>query len=117
MLRMIALATLAFTTLPSAALAASADRAPFGTLPDGSGVEIVTLTNAHGMKARVLSYGAILQGVDVADRDGKLADVTLGYRDMRGYLTAPNYFGATVGRYANRIKAGRFTLDGHAYTL
>ncbi|WP_010186215.1 aldose epimerase family protein [Sphingomonas sp. PAMC 26605] len=117
MFRMIALATLAFTTLPSAALAAGAERARFGTLPDGSAVEIVTLTNAHGMKARILSYGAILQGVDVPDRDGKIADVTLGYRDMNGYITAPNYFGATVGRYANRIKAGRFTLDGHAYTL
>ena len=69
------------------------------------------------MRARILSYGAILQGVDVPDRDGKIADVALGYADMRGYLTAPNYFGATVGRYANRIKGGRFTLDGKGYTL
>lgn len=102
---------------PTAATAASADRAPFGTLADGSPVEVVTLTNSHGMRARILSYGAILQGVDVPDRDGKIADVALGYADMRGYLTAPNYFGATVGRYANRIKAGRFTLDGKGYTL
>ncbi len=117
MLRKIALTLLALTSLPSAALAASADRAAFGTLPDGSAVEIVTLSNGHGMTARILSYGAILQGVDVPDRDGKSADVTLGYHDMQGYITAPNYFGATVGRYANRIKAGRFTLDGHDYTL
>lgn len=117
MLRMIVLTTFALTIFPAAAFAAHADRARFGALPDGSPVEIVTLRNAHGMTARILSYGAILQGVDVPDRDGTSADVTLGYRDMEGYLAAPNYFGATVGRYANRIKAGRFTLDGKAYTL
>ncbi|MGY2736252.1 aldose epimerase family protein [Sphingomonas sp. UYP23] len=116
--RNFALAALALGfAAPTAATAASADRAPFGTLADGSPVEVVTLTNSHGMRARILSYGAILQGVDVPDRDGKLADVTLGYADMQGYLAAPNYFGATVGRYANRIKAGRFTLDGKGYTL
>ena len=117
MLRTIALTSLMIVALPAAANAASADRAAFGTLADGSPVESVTLTNSHGMKARILSYGAILQGVDVPDRHGKIADVTLGYKDMRGYLKAPNYFGATVGRYANRIKAGRFTLDGRSYTL
>jgi aldose 1-epimerase len=53
----------------------------------------------------------------VPDRDGRAADVTLGYADMAGYIKAPNYFGATVGRYANRIRAGRFTLDGKAYRL
>lgn len=116
--RPLALAALAFAlAAPSAACAGDADRTRFGTLADGSPVDMVTLTNAHGMRARILSYGAILQGVDVADRDGKIADVTLGYADMRGYLAAPNYFGATVGRYANRIKAGRFTLDGKRYTL
>jgi len=117
------LKTLATTTLslcllaPAAAYAGTADRAPFGKLANGQPVEVITLTNAKGMKARILSYGAILQGVDVPDRDGKMADVTLGYTDMRGYLAAPNYFGATVGRYANRIKAGRFTLDGKSYSL
>jgi aldose 1-epimerase len=55
--------------------------------------------------------------VVVPDRSGKPEDVVLGYADMNGYLTKPNYFGATVGRYANRIKAGHFTLDGTAYTL
>ena len=102
---------------PGTAFAASAERARFGALADGQTVEAVTLTNAKGMKARILSYGAILQSVEVPDRDGKIADVTLGYNDMRGYLEAPNYFGATVGRYANRIKAGRFTLDGRSYSL
>lgn len=102
---------------PEAAHAGTAERTRFGTLADGQPVEAVTLTNAKGMRARILSYGAILQAVEVPDNKGTVADITLGYSDMRGYLTAPNYFGATVGRYANRIKAGRFTLDGHPYTL
>jgi aldose 1-epimerase len=118
MLRTIAVTTLSLCLLtPAAAFAGTADRARFGTLADGQPVEAITLTNAKGMKARILSYGAILQAVEVPDRDGKVADVTLGYNDMRGYLTAPNYFGSTVGRYANRIKGGRFTLDGRTYTL
>lgn len=118
MLRTFATAAIALAMVaPAAARAATADRARFGALADGSPVEAITLTNAHGMRARILSYGAILQAVEVPDRDGKIADVTLGYADMRGYLQAPNYFGATVGRYANRIKAGRFSIDGTAYTL
>uniref|UniRef100_UPI0035CAEA22 aldose epimerase family protein n=1 Tax=uncultured Sphingomonas sp. TaxID=158754 RepID=UPI0035CAEA22 len=103
--------------LPSVAWAADAQRAPFGALADGRPVEAITLTNAHGMHVRVISYGAILQSVVVPDRTGKSEDVVLGYADMAGYLAKPNYFGASVGRYANRIKAGHFTLDGKPYTL
>ncbi|HEX5184252.1 MAG TPA: aldose epimerase family protein [Allosphingosinicella sp.] len=103
--------------LPGAAQAADARRAAFGTLADGRPVEAITLTNGRGMRVTVLSYGAILQSVAVPDRDGKVEDVTLGYADMKGYLLAPNYFGATVGRYANRIRAGRFTIDGRSYAL
>jgi len=103
--------------LPSVAQAAEAQRASFGTLADGRAVEAITLTNAKGMQARILSYGAILQSVVVPDRNGKAEDVVLGYADMKGYLTKPNYFGASVGRYANRIKEGHFTLDGKTYTL
>ncbi|WP_242186885.1 aldose epimerase family protein [Sphingomonas sp. CARO-RG-8B-R24-01] len=121
MFKAIAIMTLSVGVLaavaPSVAQAASADRTRFGTLADGETVEAVTLTNAHGMRARILSYGAILQAVEVPDRDGRVADVTLGYADMRGYLAAPNYFGATVGRYANRIKGGRFSIDGRSYSL
>jgi aldose 1-epimerase len=97
--------------------AATAERSQFGTLPDGRGVEVVTLTNGKGVSARVLTYGAILQALSVPDRGGKSADIALGHKDMRGYLTAPNYFGATVGRYANRIRDGRFTIDGKGYQL
>ncbi|KQU62085.1 aldose epimerase [Sphingomonas sp. Leaf339] len=97
--------------------AAEAKRAPFGTLADGRPVEAVTLTNAHGVTARIINYGAILQSVQTPDRAGKSAEITLGYDSMDGYLKAPNYFGATVGRYANRIAGGKFSLDGKQYTL
>lgn len=109
---------LAISVLFSAgAHAGQAHRASFGTLPDGRAVEAITLSNAHGMRATILSYGAILQAVSVPDRAGKRADVTLGYADLKGYLVAPNYFGATVGRYANRIRGGRFAIDGQNFTL
>ena len=103
--------------LPGVAAAADAKRSAFGTLADGRKVESVTLTNAKGMHATVISYGAILQSVIVPDRRGKPGEVTLGYNDMTGYIKAPNYFGATVGRYANRIRAGKFSIDGKQYTL
>jgi aldose 1-epimerase len=99
------------------AAAATIDRAAFGALPDGRQVEVFTLSNAKGMQARVITYGAILQALVVPDREGKVADIALGYADMRGYLKAPNYFGATVGRYANRIRDGKFSIDGTAYQL
>ncbi|WP_294393363.1 aldose epimerase family protein [uncultured Sphingomonas sp.] len=104
-------------TFSTAAFAGDATRAPFGTTADGQVVESITLTNGKGMTARVITYGAILQSVIVPDRNGTAADVTLGYNDMKGYLAAPNYFGATVGRYANRIKDARFELDGKSYQL
>ncbi len=104
-------------TISGVAEAAETQRATFGTLPDGRTVEAITLSNGKGMRAMVISYGAILQSLSVPDRTGKSEEVTLGYADLKGYLVAPNYFGATVGRYANRIKAGRFTLDGREYKL
>ncbi len=97
--------------------ATSVQRSLFGTLPDGRKVEAVTLTNASGMTARVIAWGAILQELCVPDRHGHCTDVVLGYADLAGYLAEPNYFGATIGRYANRISGGRFTLDGHEYAL
>jgi aldose 1-epimerase len=109
---------MAVTTLHAAgALAAQAARASFGHTPDGQNVEIVTLTNGHGMQARVMSYGASLQSLLVPDRNGKLEDIVLGYDDLQGYLDRRQYLGATVGRYANRIAHGAFTLDGKHYKL
>ncbi|WP_245524606.1 aldose epimerase family protein [Methylobacterium nonmethylotrophicum] len=97
-------------------MAGEARKAPFGNLPDGRAVEEVTLSNG-GLTARILTWGALLRTLEVPDRSGKPADVVLGYPDLAGYLKAPNYFGVSVGRYANRIRAGRFRLDGKDYTL
>lgn len=110
-------ALLTTAMLPLSAHAGEATRAAFSTTADGQKVEAITLTNGHGMRATILSYGAILQSLAVPDRNGKSEDVTLGYNDLQGYLVAPNYFGATVGRYANRIKNGTFAIDGKTYTL
>lgn len=91
--------------------------APFGRMPDGKAVEVYTLTNARGMQVRAITYGAIIQAIRVPDRSGHLADVTLGFDSLPGYLGDSPYFGAVVGRYANRIARGRFTLEGRTYRL
>ncbi|MEU6533579.1 aldose epimerase family protein [Streptomyces sp. NPDC046928] len=89
----------------------------FGTLSDGTEVHRWTLERA-GVRARVLSYGGIVQSLEVPDRDGRTADVVLGFADLDGYVTHPGpYLGALIGRYANRIAGGRFPLDGVTYAL
>lgn len=100
---------------PSPAGAAEVSRAPFGKTPSGETVEAITLTNARGMSVRIIGWGAAIQSVRVPDRHDQLADVALGYPSMEGYLAKSEYFGATVGRVANRIAGGRFTLDGKVY--
>jgi len=95
----------------------SIEKAPYGKLPDGRQVDLYTLTNANGLRVKIMNYGATTIGVEVPDRDGKLADVTLGYETLAGWLTNTSYFGATAGRYANRIAKGKFTLDGKTYSL
>lgn len=112
-----ALLTVAAAILASPAQAADAHRAPAGSLPDGTAVEAVTLSNANGVSARILSYGATLQSMTAPDRNGVPEDITLGYDDIAKYQTQPNYFGVTVGRYANRIAGGKFSLDGDEYQL
>ena len=91
--------------------------APFGRMPDGKAVEVYTLTNVRGMEVRAITYGAIIQSIRVPDRAGRRDDITLGYDSLQGYLTESPYFGAVVGRYANRIARGRFTLEGRTYRL
>lgn len=103
--------------LPMTSLAAQATRSTFGHTASGETVDIVTLTNSHGVRARVMSYGASLQSLEVPDRNGKLADIVIGYDTLQGYLDRRQYFGATVGRYANRIANGRFALDGKNYQV
>ncbi len=92
-------------------------RAVFGVLPDGGVVEAITLTNARGLSATVLSYGASLQAMLVPGRDGVFADVVLGHATLTPYLAQPQYLGATVGRFGNRIAGGRFVLDGIEYRV
>lgn len=89
----------------------------FGRLPDGRPVDLYTLANTNGMEARVMSYGGTLVSLHVPGRDGRPADVVLGFDRLEPYLGGHPYFGALIGRYANRIAGGRFELDGQAYQL
>jgi len=89
----------------------------YGKMPDGRDVHLYTMTNSNGMRVKLTDYGAITVGVEVPDSDGNLADVTLGYDTLEGWLGSTSYFGATVGRYANRIAKGKFELDGKTYRL
>ncbi len=93
------------------------ERTPFGKTSDGSSVDLFTLTNGQGNIVQLTNYGAILVSVQVPDRDGKRANVNLGFDNLKGYLDGHPYFGATVGRYANRIAKGKFSLAGKDYTL
>jgi aldose 1-epimerase len=102
--------------LPHAARAGMTE-AVYGKMPDGREVKLWTLTNVAGMEAKVTEYGAILVSLKAPDRDGKLADITHGYDSLEGWLTNSSYFGATVGRFGNRIANGKFTLDGKEYSL
>jgi aldose 1-epimerase len=80
-------------------------------------VELYTLTNAKGMEARIMTYGAIVVSLTAPDRDGKYEDIVLGFDSLDGYLKTHPYFGSVVGRYGNRIAKGKFTLNGKEYTL
>jgi aldose 1-epimerase len=89
---------------------------PFGT-HDGRSVTLYTLTNSHGVEVRTMNYGGIIISIRVPDRKGQVADIVLGHDTLEGYIPNPPYLGAIVGRYANRIANGSFTLDGKTYTL
>ena len=89
----------------------------FGLTDDGQAVGLFTITNRNGLVLEVISYGATLKSMAVPDRQGTPGVVTLGFPDLSGYLQRHPYFGSTVGRFANRIAGGRFTVDGVAYRL
>lgn len=101
----------------SAARTQDVRKQAFGKTADGKPVDLFTLTNSKGMEVRAMTYGGIIVSIRVPDKNGKMADVVLGHDDLDGYLVNPPYFGAIVGRYANRIANGTFTLDGKTYTL
>ena len=90
---------------------------PFGKMPDGTEIQAFTLTNKNGIKLRAITYGAIVLSLETPDRNGKLADIVLGYNTLEEYIKDTPYFGAVVGRYGNRIAGGKFSLDGTTYTL
>ncbi len=100
-----------------AARTAAVQREPFGTTAEGRDVERFSLTSTSGIAISVLSFGGAIQTIMAPDRSGVLADVTLGYDTLAEYERDKSYLGALVGRYANRIRAGRFSLDGRDYTL
>ena len=89
----------------------------FGKLPDGREVHQYTLENRSGATAQIIDYGAAVTSLRVPDRNGRMADVVLGYDSLQGYIDGTAYFGAIVGRYGNRIGKGRFQLDGKEYQL
>jgi aldose 1-epimerase len=104
-------------TLPSALAKSGITSQEFGTMTDGQHVQIYKLTNKNGMEADITNFGGIVQSLKVPDKSGKLTDVTLGYDKLESYVADKSSFGSTIGRYGNRIAHGKFTLDGHTYTL
>jgi aldose 1-epimerase len=92
------------------------EQEPFGTR-EGRPVTLYKLTNSHGVEVHAMNYGGIILSIRVPDRKGQFADIVLGHDTMEGYIPNPPYIGAIVGRYANRIANGTFTLDGKTYTL
>lgn len=92
-------------------------REVFGKLPDGREAHRFVCRNAAGAVMKLTDYGATLVELHVPDREGRLGNVVLGFPTLEGYLQHTAYFGCTVGRYANRIAGGKFTLDGQEYTL
>jgi aldose 1-epimerase len=91
---------------------------PFGTTSDGASVEKYTLRNSHGVEANIITYGATLQSLLVPGKNGKVDDVVLGFDDVQGYQNNGTvYFGATIGRFGNRLAGGKFSLDGTTYQI
>lgn len=110
------LLTAGLVSAQAASSKAGIQKQPFGTV-DGRAITLYTLANSHGMEVRAMNYGGIVVSIRVPDRNGQFADVVLGHETLDGYRPNPPYFGAIVGRYANRIANGAFTLDGKTYTL
>jgi aldose 1-epimerase len=92
-------------------------RLRFGETQDGRSVYLYVLTNTRGMVVKVMTYGAIVTELHAADRSGRFGDIVLGFEDLAGYLRRNPYFGAVIGRVANRVARGKFKLDGVEYNL
>jgi aldose 1-epimerase len=111
------LATATTSAEPSKKAEPSVAETAFGTLEDGGKVTLYTLTNPSGAEVKIINFGATVVSLKVPDRQGKLRDVVLGYDDLEAYVKDKDFFGVTVGRFGNRIGAGKFTLDGKTYQL
>ena len=111
------LSLLCAAAMTRAADSGAISHAPFGRTQTGATVELYTLRNRNGMEAAIATYGGIVTRLTAPDRKGQYADVVLGYDTLHDYLKSSPYFGALIGRYANRIAKGRFTLKGKQYEL
>ncbi len=122
MVAMISAALLSSTALSAqtrkaAPEATAIQKKGFGKTSDGKEVNLYTLKNKNGMEVAITNYGATIVSIKTPDRNGKIADITLGYDDAAGYERDKAFLGATIGRYGNRIANGKFTLNGTSYTL
>jgi len=95
----------------------SVTEAPFGTMPDGQAVQIYHLKNANGMEVSIITYGGAVQSIMMPDKNGHIDDIALGFDNLDGYLHTNTFFGALIGRYANRIADGKFALNRKTFTL
>src|SRR5258706_14349475 len=93
----------------------SITKSDFGMSPDGKTVELYTLRNSRGVEAQIMTYGGIVTSLKVPDKDGKFADIVLGYDNLDRYLKSTPYFGAVIGRYSNRISFRESFLDGNTF--
>ncbi len=109
--------SLAIASLGAQAAGLSSEHKPFGKTNDGTAVEQYVLRNSHGVQATVITYGAVLQSLKVPDKHGQFADVVLGFDNVQGYQAGTAFFGATIGRFGNRLAKGAFELDGKRYQV
>jgi aldose 1-epimerase len=105
------------SSLSSRGMRGNIRKQPFGKTASGDQIDLYSLTNKKGMEVSVTNFGATVVTLRVPDRSGKAADVVLGFDNLEGYENGKSYFGATVGRYANRIGGGQFSIGGKTYTL
>lgn len=116
-LTLLAAAAAGILCAPARSATAGISKKQFGTLPDGTVVDLYTLRNARGCEAQITNYGGIVVSLKVPDRRGRLGDVVLGYDTLDAYVRNNPYFGCLVGRYGNRIGKGEFRLNGQVYRL
>ncbi|WP_439882565.1 aldose epimerase family protein [Pontibacter sp. MBLB2868] len=105
------------TTVTSEQADMKITKEPFGKAPNGEEVSLYTLTNKNGVEVKITNYGAIVTSIVTPDKNGKMGDITLGFDKVDGYIPNDPHFGGIVGRYANRIAKGKFSVDGQEYTL